>query len=84
MRRIVHVCDMDVDEAFAAALALARALKRGEPSRFVAIDGEDRMNQQADVEAAFAELAEDRVDQEGHIVVEDVEHRRAARRTGRR
>jgi len=73
-----------VNEAFAAAVGLARPFVRGEPSCLIAFDGEDRMHKQADVERMFAELAEHRVDQERHIVVEDFEHRDTGRRGPRR
>ena len=46
-------------------------LKRGEPAGLVALDAEDRMHQQADVHRAFGELAEHRIDQERHVVVEN-------------
>ena len=51
LRRIVDAFDMDVNEAFAAAAGLACPLEGDELSRLIALDGEDRMHQQADVEA---------------------------------
>ena len=40
----------------------------------VALDAENRMYQQPDVRRAFAELAQHRVDQERHVVVENFHH----------
>ena len=50
LRRIIHALDMDVNEAFAPALAFAHALEGDEPARLIALHGEDRMDQQADVQ----------------------------------
>ena len=74
---------MNVDEAFAPAIAFARALEGGELSCRVALDGEHRVDQEPDVEAALVELAEDRIDQEGHVVIVDFEHRDARRQRRR-
>ena len=83
LRRIVHAVDMQVDEAFALAADRARALEVDEPAGEIALDHEYRMDQQADIEAASIELRQDEVDQERHIVVDDFQHRRAARRGSR-
>ena len=55
------------------------ALEGRQRSGGIALDGEDRMDQKADVEAALVELADDRIDQKRHVVVDDVEHRHGAR-----
>src|SRR5208282_5522979 len=68
----------------AGAGALVRAIKGDEVSRFVALDREYRMDQEANVGAALVELADNRIDEERHIVVEDFEHRYCRRRAGRR
>ena len=49
----------------------------------VALDREYRMDQQADSRPRSTELADHRIDQERHVVVDDFEHRHAARRRGR-
>ena len=46
---IVRVGHMNVDEAFAVAVAFARALEGDEPAGLVALDAENRMYQQPDV-----------------------------------
>ena len=71
---------MDVDEAFAPALAFARAFEAGEVAGFVALDREDRMHQERNVETAFVQFAGHRIEQERHVVVDDFEHRHAASR----
>ena len=76
-RLVVDALDVDVDEAFAQ-----RAPGRGpgplegdELAGGVALDGEHRMHDQANVDAALGQLAQHRVDQERHVVVDDVENR---------
>ena len=71
--------DVDVDEAFVPAAVFRDALEGGQRSRSVALHGEHRMDQKADVEAALIELADDRIEQKRHIVIDDVEHRHGAR-----
>ena len=55
-----------------AALASLRAVRR--PGR-VARDGQNGMHDEANVDAAFGQLRQHRVDQERHVVVDDLEHR---------
>ena len=81
---VVETGDMNVNEAFAASFALVRSPERRQPSRLVALDGEDRMDQQSNVERAFADLAEHQVDEERHVVVENFEHSEVVRRARRR
>ncbi len=59
--------------------SFADTLEGRQRSRRIALDGEHRMDQQADVEAALIELADDRIEQKRHVVVDDVEHRHGAR-----
>ena len=70
-------------------------LSRGPPSLLrpegdqlaapVALDELHRMDEQADIEAAFDQLADDRIDKKRHVVVDDFEHRlgRASSRPAR-
>jgi hypothetical protein len=74
---------MDVNEAFAPAITLVRPMEGVEFPRLAALDREYRVDQQADVETTFTDLADDRVDQERHVVVDDFEHRHARLRRGR-
>ena len=41
----------------------------------VALDAKDRMRDQPDLEAALGQLAHHRIDQERHVVVDDLDHR---------
>ena len=82
-RGVAVVIDMDVNEAFAPAITLVRPMEGVEFPRLAALDREYRVDQQADVETAFTDLADDRVDQERHVVVDDFEHRHARLRRGR-
>ena len=82
LRRILQAVDMNVNEAFALAVALARALEADKGSRRVALDREHRMHEQANVETAFVEFADHRIDEERHVVIDDVEHRYPARHGG--
>ena len=63
-----------MNEAFAPALTFADAIEGREPARLVPLHGQDRMDEEANVHAAFAQFAQHRIDQEGHVVVEDIEH----------
>ena len=70
--------DVDVNEALALAADIARTLEVDQPAGDVALDDEDRMNEQADIEAALIELADHGIDQKRHVVVDDFKHRGAA------
>ena len=83
LRLVLQAGDMNVNEAFAVTFALARPLECREPAGLVALDGEDRVHHQPQIEPAFAQFAEHRIDQERHVVVEDVEHRDTRRRSQR-
>ena len=63
--------------------SFADALEGRQRSRRIALHGEHRMDQKADVEAALIELADDRIEQKRHVVIDDVEHRHGARRRRR-
>jgi hypothetical protein len=81
-RGVLVVLDLDVNKAFALAVTLTRAVEGLESSRLAALDHEHWVDQQADIESAVTDLADHRVDQERHVVVDDFEHRHA--RLGRR
>ena len=74
---------MKVNEALTQAADRARALEADEPARKVTLDDKHRMNQQANVETALIEFTDDGIDQERHVVVDDLKHGNAARRGGR-
>ena len=78
-RRLRDAFDVDVDEAFVPAAILRSAVERRQRSRRVALHGEHRMDQKANVETALIELADDRIEQKRHVVIDDVEHRHGAR-----
>ncbi len=83
-RRLLQAVDVNVDEALAAPFALARAFEANEVSGLVALDREHRMHQERNVETAFVEFAEHRIDEERHVVIDDIEHRCASRCGGGR
>ena len=69
--------DMDLDQALAD---LARPRRSGaaigdEPARGIPLDGDDRVGNEPDRGAEILELAEDRIEQERHVVVDDLDHR---------
>ena len=66
--------DMDMDEAFARAAGGVGGAERDELCA-VAPHAEDRMRHQLHVEPALGELAHHRIDQERHVVVDDLDHR---------
>ena len=74
---VVDALDMDVDEALARrSRGRGRdALEGGQPPGRVALDGKHGMHDEADVDAEIGELGEDGIDQERHVVVDDLEHR---------
>ena len=76
-RLLVDALDVDLDEALAqrSAGGGARALEAGQTAGAVALDGEHRMHDQADLHAMLGELGEHRIDQERHVVVDDLEDR---------
>ena len=85
LRVVVDAPDMDMDEAFPQdarrrralgdrALEV-RALEIGEPPLGIARHREDRMHHQAHVDAALRQLRHDRVHQERHVVVDDLQNR---------
>ena len=58
----------------------AQPFEAGEPARRVARHREDRMHDQAHLDAALRQLAHDRVEQERHVVVDDLDHRDVAQK----
>ena len=67
----------------------AFAAEREQDAALIALDGEHRMHDQADLDPPLVELGEHRIEQERHVVVDDLEHRDRldalrAKRTGRR
>jgi hypothetical protein len=77
--RIIGLIDMKMDEAFAARIGSVRCFKFDKPTRSVTPYYEYRMNKRADFETAAAELADNRIHQERHVVIDDFKHRDAAR-----
>jgi hypothetical protein len=80
LRFVVDARDMDMDEALAQSPGRrrpleVRALEIREPAVRIACQDEDRVNHQADVERALRQLRHDRVDQERHVVVDDLQDR---------
>ena len=83
LRRILHPFDMKVNEALTQAADRARALEAGEPARKVTLDDKHRVNEQANIETASIEFTGDGIDQERHVVVDDLKHGNAVRRGNR-
>ena len=70
--------DMDVDEAFARLVLVVAALRSAAPSSLPAlsrVDRQDRMHDQARRQAALGQFGHHRIDQERHVVVDDLDHR---------
>ena len=78
-RRLVDPIDMDLDQAFAPGARLAaRERLAGETHQGagrVALHGQDRVGDEADLVAALRHLGEGRIEQERHVVVDDLDHR---------
>jgi len=55
-----------------------RALEGGETAGVVAHDREHGMHDEADLDTAVGELGQNRIHQEWHVVIDDLEHRLAA------
>ena len=74
---VIDARNMDVDVALAplAGTRRPRSLERHEAAVRIALHGEDRMHGELHVEAAVGDHAHDRIDQERHVVVDDLEHR---------
>jgi hypothetical protein len=76
---VVDEVEMDVDEAFARGLRGARrrrlAQQPPETPVAVALDGEDRMGHEARLVALVHDLGERRVEKEGHVAVDRLDHR---------
>ncbi len=79
-RLLLDALGMNVDDALAqrAGNAGFRALEGREPSGLVALDNKDRVHYEADIDAALGERRQHRIDQERHVVVDDLEHGIAA------
>ena len=73
-----------MNEAFAPALAFARAFEGRQPAGIITLDNEHRMDEETNVQPALTQFAQNRIDQERHIVIEDFEHRDIGRQAGRR
>ena len=65
---------MDMDEAFARAGGLVGGAERAELAA-LARHAEHRMRHQPHLEPMIGDLAHHRVDQERHVVVDDLDHR---------
>jgi hypothetical protein len=74
-RFLLDTLDMDVDDAFAQrAGGGLRALEGGETAGRVAHDAQHGMHDETDFDPALGELGQDRIHQERHVVVDDLEH----------
>ena len=71
---IVGAVDVDMNEALALAADSAGCLDIDQPARGITLDDENRMHEQADIEAALINLAEHGIDQKRHVVVDDLQH----------
>ena len=47
-----------------------------QPPARVALEGEDRMRDKSDLQAAFGQLAQHRIDQKRHVIVDDFQYRK--------
>ena len=75
-RLLVDARNMDVDEALSqqAGAGGSGALEGGKPAGGIAGDAEYGVHDQADIDAALAQLCQNRIDQERHVVIDDLEH----------
>jgi len=69
----VSAIELDVHHRLAAALVVAQRLQRLEDAIVVAIDAHHRMQQPVDRQRTPGDCIGNRVDQEGHVVVDDAE-----------
>ncbi len=74
-RRLDHPVDLDVDERFAPRVA--RILRRDVRQRPVGAgnDGDDRVDDEVQRQALAVDFHRDRIDQERHVVVDDLDDR---------
>ena len=73
----VETGDVEMDQAFALAfcpLWQRFAVETQELALLVALHGDDRVGDQRDFDALLGELRHGRIEQEGHVVVENFEH----------
>ena len=73
----VETGDVEMDQAFALALCprwQRFAMETQELALPVALHGDDRVGDQRDVDALLGEFRHGRIEQEGHVVVENFEH----------
>jgi hypothetical protein len=70
---------MEIDDALAQrAGGRLGALEGNQATGRIALHGEDGMRHEADIDAEIGQLGQDRIDQERHVVVDDLEHRLVA------
>ncbi len=74
-RLVFDRIDVNVDETFARAASGIRRAESGELAGRVALDAEDRMRDQPHGEMPLGQLTHHRVEQERHVVVDDLDHR---------
>ena len=76
--------DMDMDEAFAQRRAVRPRSFRQRRQRAgrVALRRQHRMHDKPDRQAAFRQRRHDRIDQERHVVIDDLDHRDAVQPGG--
>ncbi len=76
-RLVLDALDMDMDEAFTPGVTDRRpvAAEADQRAGVVALDCEDRMQHEADVEPLLGQLGHHRVEQERHVAVEHLDDR---------
>ena len=73
---VVDRLEMDVDHAFAQRSGSRLGILEGdEAAGIVAHDGQNGMYDEAHIDAAVGELRQHRVEQERHVVIDDLQHR---------
>ena len=74
--RIALPVDLDVHEAFGPGIGrrIAAAADGGQPAVGIAVGREDRMDREVDADAVAVDLHGHAVDQERHVVVDDLDH----------
>ena len=73
----VQAGDVEVNQAFACALCSLRqrfAVEMQKVALYIALHSNDGMRDQRDFDALLGELRPGRIDQKGHVVVENFEH----------
>jgi hypothetical protein len=75
LRVVIDAPDMDMDEAFPQGSGRLQALEVHKPPVRVARHREDRVNHETDVDCPLRQLRQDRVHQERHVVIDELQDR---------